>query len=104
MYALTDLNTHSERQLPLTTGLVICVVGDTQQVFRGNSNSLSRSNFTFETDTSLRPGMLLQIKLDIAAGISYGLQAMVKVLTISPIAGSNAYQINSAIEEMALKI
>ena len=104
MHASTDLNSHSDRQLPLTTGLVISVVGDAEHPFRGNSNSLSRSNFTFETDTSLRPGMLLQIKLDIAAGISYGLQAMVKVLTISPIAGSNAYQVSSAIEEMALKI
>lgn len=94
----------NDRQLPLTTSLIFTVNGDNEKVFHGNSNSLSRSNFVFETDTSLQTGMLLQIKLDVASSKNLGLQCMVKVVAIKPLVGSNAYQISSAIEEMALKI
>ncbi|MSP53090.1 MAG: hypothetical protein EXR81_02415 [Gammaproteobacteria bacterium] len=95
---------NNDRQLPLTTGLMCTVIGDDGWIFRGNSNSMSRSSLMFETNTSLRLGMLLEVKLDVAAGKSLGLQAMVKVVAINRIAGSNGYQVNSAIEEMALKI
>lgn len=93
-----------DRQLPLTTHLIFTVNGNNEKVFHGNSNSLSRNNFIFETDTTLQTGMLLQIKLDVASSKKVGLQCLAKVVAIRPVVGSNAYQISSAIEEMALKI
>ena len=93
-----------ERPQPINTSLIFTVVGNGKNVFQGNSNSLSRNCFIFETDTSLCLGMLLQIKLSVAAAKNLGLQALVKVIAINQITGSNNYQISSAIEEMALKI
>ncbi len=82
------------------------VVGNDEQVFQGQSETLSTKDVSFYTNHPLKIGTLLQMTLAAKQLNSPSLQTMVEVVSIKPIVGSNSYNylIDGHIKDIAIGI
>lgn len=82
------------------------VVGNDEQVFQGQSETLSTKDVSFYTNHPLKVGTLLQMTMAAKQSNRPPLQTMVEVVSIKPIVGSNSYnyQIDGDIKDIAIGI
>jgi len=90
--------------MDVKTNVCFEIVGG-DDVFHGQSKTLSTKNLSFYTNHSLKMGMLLQMTMGAKQPNSPLLQTMVEVSSIKPIDGSNSYyyHIDGDIKDIAIE-
>lgn len=100
-----DTEKYAAPTMHVETDICFKIIGNDEQVFHGQSETLSTKDLSFFTNHLLKAGMLLQMTMAAKQLNSPSLQTMVEVVSIKSIDGSNScyqYHIDGDIKDIAI--
>lgn len=96
------ITANSPDKAQINASIFFKIVGSNDEVFHAQSNTLSTTDLSFETQQPLKTGMLLQMTMNAEAHNSPSIQTMVEVVSVEPLENAAGFRVSSNIKDIAV--